>query len=295
MPNPNKWAIFIPTIIACLVVKGPMEKFSIEVFMKLIPTRKFALGSEARAKKAEMLGERIFRLIINVTFVSLLYKILLQEDCNFLHIFIGGNQPDPLYYTNYPCLAIPKNLDDFYIFKLSYHMYELFYSVLFQRNRSDFPEYFLHHLMTWSLIFFSYSLNMLPMGSIVMLVHDVTDLTVTLFKLTVDVTHIIVQIITYVSLLTSWVYFRIWFFPCYIIYKLYEECYGPGKLCQNVNYSMLNMMFAFISGLACLHVFWLYLLLNGLVRRFKSKNFVDGVSIGSSVNRDAMEGSKTDN
>ena len=58
---------------------------------------------------------------------------------------------------------------------------------------------------------------------------------------------------------------------------------------------MLNMMFAFIAGLACLHVFWLYLLLNGLVRRFKSKNFVDGVSIGSSVNRDAMEGSKTDN
>jgi len=30
------------------------------------------------------------------------------------------------------------------------------------------------------------------MGSIVMLVHDVTDLTVTLFKLTVDITHIAV-------------------------------------------------------------------------------------------------------
>jgi hypothetical protein len=44
--------------------------------------------------------------------------------------------------------------------------------------------------MTWSLIFFSYSLNMLPMGCIVMLVHDVTDLGVTLFKLTIDVTHI---------------------------------------------------------------------------------------------------------
>ena len=174
-------------------------------------------------------------------------------------------------------------------------MYELFYSVIFQRSRSDFPEYFLHHLMTWSLIFFSYSLNMLPMGSIVMLVHDVTDLTVTLFKLTVDVTHFIVQIITYASLLSSWIYFRIWFFPCYIIYKLYEECYGPGKVCKNVNYSMLNMMFAFISGLACLHVFWLYLLLKGLFGRLKSKNWKDEVSIGSSVNRDAMEGSKNDN
>lgn len=292
MKNPNRWAIFIPTIIAIMVVKGPLEKFSNEIFMKVIPDRKFPIGSDARVKKAEMLGERIFRLIINVTCVAILYKILLQEDCNFLHTFLGGSHADPLYYVNYPCLAIPKNLDDFYIFKLSYHLYELFYSIAFQRKRSDFPEYVLHHLMTWSLIFFSYSLNMLPMGSIVMLVHDVTDLSVTLFKLTIDITHIAVQVFSYISMLASWFYFRIWFFPCYIIYKLYEECYGPGKICQNVNYSMLNMLFAFITGLACLHIFWLFLMLQGLLRRFKSKKFAEGVSLGSSENRTEGE-SKT--
>jgi hypothetical protein len=52
MPNPNKWAIFIPTIIASMVVKGPMEKYSIEIFMKLIPVRKFPIGSDARQNKA---------------------------------------------------------------------------------------------------------------------------------------------------------------------------------------------------------------------------------------------------
>ena len=129
---------------------------------------------------------------------------------------------------------------------------------------------------------------MLTQGSIVMLVHDVTDLSVTLFKLTVDVTHISVQIVSYTTLLASWIYFRIWFFPCYIIYKLYEECYAPGKICQNVNYSMLNMLFAFISGLACLHIFWLFLLLQGLVRRVASKKFTDGVSIGGSENKGNM-------
>lgn len=232
-----------------------------------------------------MLGERIFRLVTNVTCVVLLYKILLQEDCNFLHILLGGNQRDPLYYHNYPCLAIPRNLDDFYIFKLSYHLYELFYSVAYQRKRSDFPEYFLHHLMTWSLIFFSYSLNMLTQGSIVMLVHDVTDLSVTIFKLTIDVTPIAVQAVGYFSMLASWIYFRIWFFPCYIIYKLYEECYG-GNICKNVNYSMLNMLFAFISGLACLHIFWLYLMLKGMLRRLSSrKALIDGVSLSSSENK----------
>lgn len=77
MPNPNRWAIFFPTIIAVMVVKGPLERFSNEIFMKIISERKFPIGSDARLKKAEMLGERIFRLIINVTFVALIYKILL--------------------------------------------------------------------------------------------------------------------------------------------------------------------------------------------------------------------------
>ena len=45
-----------------------------------------------------MLGERIFKLVINVTVVAILYKILLQEDCNFLHTYLGGNVDEPLYY-----------------------------------------------------------------------------------------------------------------------------------------------------------------------------------------------------
>jgi hypothetical protein len=77
MTNPNRWAIFFPTIITIMFVKGPLERFSNEIFMKIIPDRKFPIGSDGRAKKSEMLGERIFRLIINVTFVALLYKILL--------------------------------------------------------------------------------------------------------------------------------------------------------------------------------------------------------------------------
>lgn len=82
-----------------------------------------------------MLGERIFKLVVNVTCVALLYKILLQEDCDFLHTFIGGTTNNILYYKGYPCLNLPEYIDDFYIFKLSYHMYELFYCLAFQRNR----------------------------------------------------------------------------------------------------------------------------------------------------------------
>lgn len=124
------------------------------------------------------------------------------------------------------------------------------------------------------------------MGSIVMIVHDVTDLAVTLFKLTIDVTPMAIQAFLYVTMLVSWVYFRLWFFPVHIIYHLYWECYEDEKICQNVNYSMLNMLFAFIVGLVCLHLFWFFLMVQGLFRRCKSKEgFSKAVSLKSSVNR----------
>jgi hypothetical protein len=135
-----------------------------------------------------MLGERVFRLFVNIGCVAFLLKVMHQDDCDFMDVRIGGSSQRALFFADFPCQKIPKYLDSFYVFKISYHLYELGYTIVKQRNRSDFPEYVLHHLMTWSLIFFSYSLNMLPVGAAVMVLHDITDLAVTLFKLTTDIT-----------------------------------------------------------------------------------------------------------
>ena len=81
-------------------------------------------------------------------------------------------------------------LDEFYIFKLGYHFFELCQTISRDRDRRDFMEYFLHHLLTAALIFFSYTLNCMPVGAAVMILHDITDLAVSIFKLTVDITPI---------------------------------------------------------------------------------------------------------
>ena len=71
-------------------------------------------------------------------------------------------------------------------------------------------------------------------------------------------------------MLVSWVYLRLWFFPCHVIWRLQEECY-EDTTCQNMQYPALNMLYAFMSGLCVLHVFWFYLMIKGFLRRFKSK------------------------
>lgn len=133
-----------------------------------------------------MLADRLYKLIIYTSTTVILYWILQRG--KFLHTYLGGDNPTPLYFDNYPCQQLPQYLDDFYVLKLGYHFYELLYTLLFQLDRPDFPEYLLHHILTFALILYSYSVNFLPVGAGIMFVHDFSDIFVVIMKLTADIT-----------------------------------------------------------------------------------------------------------
>lgn len=75
--------------------------------MKVIPENKFPLGSEGRQQKADMLGERIFKLIHNIFCVVSLFYIMKRPDCEFHDVRILGNQEHALFFHNYPCQKLP--------------------------------------------------------------------------------------------------------------------------------------------------------------------------------------------
>lgn len=77
-------------------------------FMRIIPENKFPHGSALRKGKAQMLGERVFKITINVLCVSSLYYILLGGDSNFLDVRLGGSTLRPLYFLNHPCQKLPS-------------------------------------------------------------------------------------------------------------------------------------------------------------------------------------------
>ena len=77
--------------------------------------------------------------------------------------------------------------------------------------------------MTLILIGMSYSLNHIPIGSAVMILHDITDTTMNIFKVTIDVTPIPIQAVSYFLMLFSWIYLRLWYFPFYVIGSIFEE------------------------------------------------------------------------
>lgn len=273
------YLIIFLTIAGLILTRTPSEVLFTKYFDKNLNTSKFPVGSKERKQKAVLLGERIYKIILTFTYMTILFMILKQDGYEFLDIFIGGPIRNPQYFANYPCQKLPANLDNFYLFKLAYHSYELMHSLINQRNRSDFSEYFLHHFVTLALVFMSYSLGAIPVGATIMLLHDITDLGVSIFKATIDVTAKKFQIVGYASMVIPWIYFRLWFFPFQVIWPIYYEMHAvPHYVMQQT----VLFFIGFLCALAVLHYFWFYLMFLGFIKRMKN---LESVSLASTENK----------
>lgn len=144
-------------------------------------------------------------------------QFYILKQSNFLHKHLLGDQDFPRYWNHYPCTPIPNFLDDFYIMKLAYHCKEIAYTSVFQIHRRDLSEFLLHHFVTVALVLFSYSMNFLPIGAVIMLIHDAPDLFLNVFRISMDVLSLKYAVIAYLLMIISWIYLRIYFFYYWII------------------------------------------------------------------------------
>lgn len=101
--NENRVLIFIATFLVLMLVKRRTETASQNLFNKTLPEGKFPVDSEGRRQKAEMLGERVFKLLANTFCVVSLIYIMRRDDCDFMDVRVGGRTPRALFYANYPC------------------------------------------------------------------------------------------------------------------------------------------------------------------------------------------------
>lgn len=217
-PNPNRFELLFGTILALSVLSFPIQAAARGFYDRQLPETKFPAGSKARRVKVEIMAERTFRLFIYIA-VTLL-GLWIMKQSTFLHKYLLGDTYDPQYFSNYPCQALPRYLDDFYIIKFAYHLFECLSAGIFHRDRKDFSEFLLHHILTIVLVGYSYVTNVIPIGGSVMLIMDASDIFTALFKLTVDVSDAFLMP-SYVLMLTSWVYFRMWFFPIYLMKEIW--------------------------------------------------------------------------
>ncbi|XP_007244140.2 ceramide synthase 2 [Astyanax mexicanus] len=143
----------------------------------------------------------------------------------------------------------------YYMFEMSFYG-SLLFSVAVDIKRKDFKEQLVHHWATLTLLSFSWCANYIRIGTLVMLVHDASDVLLESGKMFnyagwERACNCIFVLFTIVFMVTRLVIFPFWLIHCTWVYPLdqFQPFFG---------YYFFNIM---LVVLLLLHIFWASLIL----------------------------------
>jgi hypothetical protein len=131
--------------------------------------------------------------------------------------------------------------------------------------RGDFREMMAHHIVTNTLIFFSSYYRLTRVGSMVFLIHDISDVPIDMSKLANFVKWRVTTIVCFFIMVLLWVVTRLTIFPFVIcgsvITESYEYLVVRGSLDPALHDAYYLFFYALLGALVMLHVTWFVILL----------------------------------
>ncbi|XP_063044050.1 ceramide synthase 2 [Engraulis encrasicolus] len=164
-------------------------------------------------------------------------------------------------WVGYPKQSMLESQYWYYMLEMGFYC-SLLLRITFDVKRKDFKEQVIHHLATLILLSFSWCANYIRVGTLVMLVHDASDVLLESAKLFnyakwETTCNSIFVVFAIVFLVTRLIIFPFWIIHCTWVYPLnhYPAFFG---------YYFFNAM---LVVLLLLHMFWAYLILR-MVKKF---------------------------
>jgi len=180
--------------------------------------------------------------------------------------------PTSNIWVDWPLQPMSFAFRGYYLLMLAFYTQALISLIFIDKPRSDYFEYFLHHVVTIFLIGVSFYTRIQRYGLIILCLHDFGDIWLNCAKTVKylgdkwdSTTTFLFAFFSVVFVLT-----RLIFLPLTVIPSGYWEAMQidppvPGFLPMNVALVILQ----------CLHIFWFYLIVQAVKRQFASGNLED--------------------
>lgn len=179
-------------------------------------------------------------------------------------VFGGQGQTRFCWTDGYPFQESHPDLLRFYLTSVGYAFSEVA-MLLIDKQLPDFWEMMLHHTIACFLLCFSFLLGYVRIGTLVLLLHDISDVFIYASKAIVDTPWIHLIAVSYFGLAASFVWFRIYVFPVYIMRSAWVESVTEVDSDREFGWGFLNFA---LCVLLLLHMYWFGLIVkSGLVFR----------------------------
>ncbi|XP_010461810.1 PREDICTED: LAG1 longevity assurance homolog 2-like [Camelina sativa] len=207
-----------------------------------------------------------------------LWKLLYYAGCELF--VLGFVYPEPwfgdikLYFHGWPNQELMSSLELFYMCQCGFYVYSVAALLAWETRRKDFAVMMSHHIITIILIGSSYVVGFFRIGSIILAIHDASDVFMESAKIFKYSGKELGASVCFGFFAISWFLLRLVYFPFWIIRATSWELLGyldmtsgKGKVMYYAFNTMLLMLLVF-------HIYWWYLICAMIIRQLQNRGKV---------------------
>ncbi|XP_028761860.1 LAG1 longevity assurance homolog 3-like [Neltuma alba] len=173
----------------------------------------------------------------------------------------------------WPDQKIKLKLKGLYMFAAGFYTYSIFALIFWETRRSDFGVSMGHHVATVILIVLSYIFRFARVGSIVLALHDASDVFLEMGKLSKYIGAEMIASIAFILFVLSWIILRLIYYPFWILWSTsYEVVLTLDKEKHPVDGPIYYYVFnSLLYCLLVLHIYWWVLIYRMLVKQIQAR------------------------
>lgn len=114
----------------------------------------------------------------------------------------------------------------YFMVQIGIHLFSLFeLQFIIGKSYRKYHEFLLHHCVTIVLMIFSMMTNQIAVGVIIIIIHDVSDIFSSFGRAYMETKYRnpIVMVLSFITMLSSWVYFRTIVYPFCILATVWTK------------------------------------------------------------------------
>ncbi|XP_010905767.1 ASC1-like protein 1 isoform X1 [Elaeis guineensis] len=173
----------------------------------------------------------------------------------------------------WPDQKIKLKLKAVYMYAAGFYTYSIFALLFWETRRSDFGVSMSHHVATVVLIVLSYIFRFARVGSVVLAIHDASDVFLEMGKMAKYGACEWLANVSFLLFVASWIILRLIYFPFWILRSTSYEVLltldkEKHKFEGPIYYYIFNTL---LFSLLVLHIYWWVLMFRMLVKQIQSR------------------------
>ncbi|CAK7326450.1 unnamed protein product [Dovyalis caffra] len=173
----------------------------------------------------------------------------------------------------WPDQKMKLKLKGVYMYAAGFYTYSIFALIFWETRRSDFGVSMSHHVATVILIVLSYILRFGRVGSVVLAIHDASDVFLEVGKMSKYSGAEGIASFAFILFVLSWILLRLIYYPFWVLWSTsYEVLLNLDKEKHPVDGPIYYYVFnSLLYCLLVLHIYWWVLIYRMLANQIKAR------------------------